>query len=55
VFVDRYTGWPGVIMGATGFDITKFLAKLCEDYRVPVSCEEAAEGAQREKITNFDI
>ena len=38
VFVDRYTGWPVVIMGTTGFDVTKFLAKLCEDYGVPVSC-----------------
>ena len=37
VFVDRYTGWPVVIMGTTGFDVTKFLAKLCEDYRVLVS------------------
>jgi hypothetical protein len=38
VFVDRYTGWPVVIMGTTGFDVTKILAKLCEDYGVPVSC-----------------
>jgi hypothetical protein len=38
VFVDRYTGWPGVPMDATGFGITKFLVKLCEDYGVPVSC-----------------
>ena len=38
VFVDRYTGWPGVFMGATRFDVTKFLARLCEDYSVPVSC-----------------
>ena len=28
VFVDRYTGWPGVFVGATGFDVTKFLARL---------------------------
>jgi hypothetical protein len=38
VFMDRYTGWPGVFMGATGFDVTKFLARLCKDYGVPVSC-----------------
>ena len=38
VFVDRNTAWPADIMGTTGFDVTKFLAKLCEDYRVPVSC-----------------
>ena len=25
-------------MAATGFDVTKFLARLCEDYGVPVSC-----------------
>jgi hypothetical protein len=28
VFVDRYTGWPVVIMGTTGFDVTKFLGGL---------------------------
>ena len=38
VFVDSYPGLPVVIMGTTGFDVTKFLAKMCEDYRVPVSC-----------------
>ena len=38
VFVDRYTGWPGFFVGATGFDIPKFLARLGEDYGVPVSC-----------------
>jgi hypothetical protein len=36
--VDSYTGWSVVIMGTTEFDVTKFLAKLCEDYSVPVSC-----------------
>ena len=41
VFMDRYTGWPLVIMGTAGFDLTKFLAKLCVDYRVPVSCTSA--------------
>jgi hypothetical protein len=35
-FVDRYTGWPVVIMVTTGFDVTKFLT-LCEDYGVTVS------------------
>ena len=38
VFVDQYTGWPGVFVGATGLDMTKFLARLCEDYGVSVSC-----------------
>jgi hypothetical protein len=38
VFVDRYTCWPVVIMGTTWFDVTKFLAKLYKEYRVPVSC-----------------
>jgi hypothetical protein len=38
VFVDRYTGWPGVYKGDKGYDVTKFLARLCEDYGVPVSC-----------------
>ena len=36
--MDRYTGWPGVFVGATGFDVTKSLARLCENYSVPVSC-----------------
>jgi hypothetical protein len=36
--VDRYTGWPGVYKGDKGYDVTKFLARLCEDYGVPVSC-----------------
>jgi hypothetical protein len=27
-----------VIMGTTGFVVNKFLAKLCEEYMVPVSC-----------------
>jgi hypothetical protein len=31
VFVDRYTSCPGVIMGATGFDMNKFLPKLCKN------------------------
>jgi hypothetical protein len=34
VFVDRYSSCPGVCMGTTWFDV----AKLCEDYGVPVSC-----------------
>jgi hypothetical protein len=38
VFMDWYTGWPLVIMGTAGFDLTKFLAKLCVDYR----CRSAA-------------
>ena len=38
VLMDRYRGWLVVIMGTTGFDVTKFLAKLCEEYGVPVSC-----------------
>ena len=38
VYVDRYTGWPGVYKGTKGFDVTRFLASLCEDYGVPVSC-----------------
>ena len=38
VVVDRYTGWPGVYRGSKGYDVTQFLAKLCEDYGVPISC-----------------
>ena len=36
--VDRYKGWPGVFTGGTRFDVTRLLARLCEDYGVPVSC-----------------
>ena len=38
VFLDRYTGWPGVYSGVIKFDITRFLTRLCEDYMVLVSC-----------------
>lgn len=37
VFVDRYTGWPGVYRGTKGYNVTKILARLCLDYGVPVS------------------
>ena len=30
VFVDRYTGWPGVITGTYASDMATFIAKLCE-------------------------
>ena len=29
---------PLVYRGTKGFDVTRFLASLCEDYGVPVSC-----------------
>ena len=32
--IGTQTGWPG----GTRFDVTRFLARLCEDYVVPVSC-----------------
>ena len=38
MYVDRYTGRPGVYRGTKGFDMTKFLASLCEDYGLPVGC-----------------
>jgi hypothetical protein len=38
VFVDRYTGWPGVYRGDAAKDVVTFLARLCEDYKVPVTC-----------------
>ena len=37
VFVDRYTGWPGVIKGKLALDVACFIAKLCEEYGVPES------------------
>ena len=38
VFVDRYTGWPGIFKGGTQFDTNSFMARLCEEYGVPVMC-----------------
>ena len=38
VFVDRYTGWPGVYSGSTMFDTTRLLVSLYKDYSVLVSC-----------------
>ena len=35
VYVDRYTGWPGVIAGTLTSDVATFIAKLCEIYGVP--------------------
>jgi hypothetical protein len=31
VYVDRYTGWPGMFKGNKAYDMTKFLANLCRD------------------------
>ena len=36
VFVDRFTGWPGIFKGDTGEDVTNFLARVSESYGVPV-------------------
>ena len=36
--MDRYTGWQGIVKGETQFDTTTFLARLCEEYGVPVTC-----------------
>ena len=38
VFVDRFTGWPGIFKGDTGEDVTNFLARVSESYGVPVTC-----------------
>ena len=35
VFVDRYTGWPGVYHGSAAQDVVTFLTRLCEDYGCP--------------------
>ena len=35
VFVDRYSGWPGVYIGSKAKDVTTFLSRLCEDYGCP--------------------
>ena len=38
VFVDRFTNWPGVYHGSAAADVVKVLARLSEDYGVPVTC-----------------
>ena len=35
VYVDRYTGWPGVYMGSKAADVVTFLTNLCQDYGCP--------------------
>ena len=38
IYVDRFTNWPGVYMGSDAADVVTVLAKLCQDYGVPVMC-----------------
>ena len=38
VFVDRYTNLAGVYTGAYAADVETVMARLCEDYGVPVTC-----------------
>ena len=38
VFVDRFTGWPGVYIGGAASDVVTVLSKICEDYGVPRTC-----------------
>ena len=38
VFVDRYTNWAGMFTGAYAADVETVMARLCEDYGVPVTC-----------------
>ena len=38
VFVDRFTGWPGVYSGGSATDVVTVLARICEDYGVPKTC-----------------
>ena len=35
VFVDRYSGWPGVITGTQAKDVVSFFANLCQTYGCP--------------------
>jgi hypothetical protein len=54
VFVDRYTGWPGVYKGDKSLDVTTFLARLCEDYGVPVSCtSDGAPNLTSQEVENM--
>ena len=32
VFVDRFTGWPGVYTGSAASDVVSVLSNICEDY-----------------------
>ena len=38
VFVDRYTGWPGVYLGNAAMDVCTVIARLSEDYGIPETC-----------------
>ena len=38
VFVDRFTGWPGLFTGSSGDDVTTFLARVSEKYGCPMTC-----------------
>ena len=38
VFVDRFTNWAGVFIGAYAAYVETVMARLCEDYGVPVTC-----------------
>ena len=38
VFVDRFTGWPGVYTGSAASDVVSVLSHICEDYGVPITC-----------------
>ena len=38
VFVDRFTGWPGLFTGKSGEDVTDFLARVSEKYGCPMTC-----------------
>ena len=35
VYVDSYTGWPGVYTGSGAADVVTFLTRLCQDYGCP--------------------
>merc|ERR1711888_407531 len=35
VYVDRYTGWPGVIQGTLARDVATFINQLCTIYGMP--------------------
>ena len=38
VFVDRFTGWPGIFTGSSGDDVTTFLARVSKKYGCPMTC-----------------
>ena len=60
VFVDRFTGWPGVYVGGYAADVVTVLARISEDYGVPRTCTTDGgppytSGPVKEMMATYDI